>query len=58
MAEEVLQVLFQENQEMEDWWIATFDELKDILPENLKFVQSKDVVAELKRLIKTNLNKI
>ncbi len=58
MATQVLQVLFQENQEMEDWWIATFDELKDILPENLKSVQSKDVVAELKRLIKINLNKI
>lgn len=52
MAEKVLQFLFQDNPEMEDWWVATFDELKDILPENLKSVPSKEVVDELRRLIK------
>lgn len=52
MAEKVLEFLFQNNSEMEDWWVATFDELKDILPENLKSIPSKDVVEELKRLIK------
>lgn len=52
MAEKVLQFLFQENQEMEGWWVATFDELKDILPEDLKSVPSKDVVEELRRFIK------
>lgn len=57
MADQVLLTLFQENKEMEDWWLATFDELKDILPENLKTVPSKDVVEELRRLIKINLNK-
>ena len=51
MAEKVLQFLFEEDQEKEAWWIATFDELKDILPENLKTVPSKDVVDKLRFII-------
>jgi hypothetical protein len=49
---EVLNFIFVDiDEDMKNWWIATFDEIRDILPENLKSVKSEDVLNKLSLIV-------
>ncbi len=50
---EVLNLFFVDiDEDMKNWWIATFDEIRDILPENLKSVKSEDILNKLSLMVK------
>ena len=44
------------NDETEDWWVANFSELRDILPEHLKSVDPAYIVDSLRKHLLKSLS--